>query len=76
MMLTILILCMIFGIYDDKNKWTKPAKPIANALKQPEEPQNEEPEKKETPRRPEPQKPKGGHYGGGSSGGGGATGGW
>ena len=76
MMLTILILCMIFGIYDDKNKWTKPAKPIAKALTQPDEPREEEPEKKETPRPAAPQKPKGGHYGGGSSGGGGATGGW
>ena len=76
MMLTILILCMIFGIYDDKNKWTKPAKPIAKALTQPEETREEEPEKKETPRPAAPQKPKGGHYGNGSSGGAGATGEW
>ena len=78
MILTILILCMIFGIYDDKNKWTKPTKPITKALDKPEEPKEEpeEPENKETPRPDEPQKPKGGHYGGGSSGGGGATGGW
>ena len=75
MMLTILILCMIFGIYDDKNKWTNPAKPIAKAFEQSEESKEEEPEK-ESPRPAEPQKPKGGHYGGGSSGGGGATGGW
>lgn len=75
-MLTILILCMVFGIYDDKNKWTKPAMPIAKAANPTEKDQEEEPKKKEAPRHAEPQKPRGGHYGGGSSGGGGATGGW
>jgi uncharacterized membrane protein YgcG len=79
MMLTILVLCMIFGIYDDKNKWNKPAQHLAKVIDQPEEPKDDEPEeevKKESPRPEEPQKPKGGHYGGGSSGGGGATGDW
>lgn len=79
MMLTILVLCMIFGIYDDKNKWNKPAKHLAKVVDQPEEPKDDEPEeevKKESPKPEEPQKPKGGHYGGGSSGGGGATGDW
>ena len=76
-MLIILILCMIFGIYDDKNKWTKPAKQMAKALDRPDE-QNkkEEDHQEEEPVHPTPEKPKGGHYGGGSSGGGGATGDW
>ncbi len=74
-MLIILVLCFLFGYFDDKNKWTKPSKTIAKvADTSDKDHQKEEPRKSDV--RPTPPVNKGGSYGGGTSGGGGATGTW
>ena len=80
--LVILVLCMIFGIYDDKNKWTKPAAMAATAMSKAQESHDvekaEEEHKEKLVEKPhvEPPVNKGGRFGGGSSGGAGATGDW
>ncbi len=76
-MLIILILCMLWGYLDERNKWTKPSKPKANVMTNPSEEDDSTPEKK-TEKEPKetPAPNKGGSYGGGKSGGGGTTGKW
>ena len=72
--LLIMLLCALYGILNQKYKWTKSKRPnMAAAITTPssdeEETTNDQEEKEETPNR-------GGSYGGGSSGGGGASGKW
>ena len=77
MMLIILVMCFLFGYYDDKNKWQKPVKQLAKVADTPEEPQKKKEEEPKKTQMPHQEPPRRGSYGGGgSSGGGGATGGW
>lgn len=70
--LSILILCLLFGYLEEENIWTKPKK-VTKAVDLPDEEDHKEEKPKRaasTPPRPEN---KGGSFGGGKSGGGGAT---
>ena len=67
---------MVYGIYDDKNKWTKSAKMMAQASALPKESKKEDTVEKNEEPRPTPPIDKGGKYGGGESGGAGVTGNW
>ena len=75
-MLIILLLSMVYGIYDEKNKWTKSAKMMAQASTLPKESKKEDTVEKNEEPRPTPPTDKGGKYGGGESGGAGVTGNW
>ena len=78
-MLLIVLLCLLFGYLDGKNKWTKPAKILQAASGGNTQPDRQD-AKKDTAKGTDSQHPtpphKGGSYGGGQSGGGGATGSW
>ncbi len=72
--LLIMLLCALYGILNNKYKWTKIKRPeVATAITTP--PAEEEPTVNEQEPNEEKSNP-GGEYGGGSSGGGGATGKW
>ncbi len=79
-MLICLILCLLYGYFNEKNKWNKPSKELAQAMATPPEKTHDdevEPEKlKQETHENTPPPVNRGSYGGGSSSGGGATGTW